>query len=400
MNFKEANIQFGDRRLVGQDRVRNQIEQILSSGRIGHAYLLSGPAGSGKTAFALAFAEAVNGVNHLTNLKDLTRSKKTSWYTHPDIHVFIPMHSKATASELNSRIALLAGDPYEVVDFSLRPEVGEADSSKNLQAFYSIAYYHEEIRPKTVYKPNEGIRTIIVITGIETMRKESANAFLKLLEEPAGDLLFILTATKTDQLLPTIVSRCQNLQLQPLGNSEIAESLMKYDGMTREDAMLMSRLAGGNYSQARYFDPEALQLQREELIQFLRNCYTQNPVYISEMIQKWSRQLSRENQIALCNNLELFLRDVMIYKASAEPALLINMDQHKLIEKFITGIPDANIPAMIEHLQHLKELLYQNVQMKYIFTVLSFRYYYLMRGAKPPIPENKIWQHMPALAEI
>lgn len=400
MNFKEANIQFGDRRLVGQDRVRNQIEQILSSGRIGHAYLLSGPAGSGKTAFALAFAEAVNGVNHLTNLKDLTRSKKTSWYTHPDIHVFIPMHSKATASELNSRIALLAGDPYEVVDFSLRPEVGEADSSKNLQAFYSIAYYHEEIRPKTVYKPNEGIRTIIVITGIETMRKESANAFLKLLEEPAGDLLFILTATKTDQLLPTIVSRCQNLQLQPLGNSEIAESLMKYDGMTREDAMLMSRLAGGNYSQARYFDPEALQLQREELIQFLRNCYTQNPVHISEMIQKWSRQLSRENQIALCNNLELFLRDVMIYKASAEPALLINMDQHKLIEKFITGIPDANVPAMIEHLQHLKELLYQNVQMKYIFTVLSFRYYYLMRGAKPPIPENKTWQHMPALAEI
>lgn len=400
MKHWRSDIEFGDRRLVGQKRIRKQIGQILSSGRLAHAYLFSGPEGLGKTAFALAFAEAVNGVDHLTDLRGAALTKKTSWFTHPDIHVFIPLHSKATNSELNSRIELLAGDPYEIVDFSLRPDVGESDSAKNLQAFYSISYYHEEIRPKTVYKPNEGSKTIIVITGIETMRKESANAFLKLLEEPSPDLIFILTASKTDQLLPTIVSRCQQIRLQPLAQDEIEQALIKYDGMQRDDAILMARLSGGNYSQARQFDPSAIQSQRQDLIHFLRYCYTQNPVEITGMIQNWSRQLNRENQIALCNNLELFLRDVLIYKNSQEPELLINSDQREVIEKFSTSMENANVPAMIEHLQHLKELLYQNVQMKYVFSVLSFRFHFLMRGSEPPIPKNKSWQHLPAFSEL
>lgn len=400
MNSWKQETDFGGRRLVGQQKIRKQIGQIVSSGRIGHAYLFSGPPGSGKTAFALAFAEAVNGIDHLTDLKGHSLTKKSSWFTHPDIHVFIPLHSKATSTDLNSRIELLANDPYEIVDFSLRPDTGHADSAKNLQSFYSISYYHDEIRPKTVYKPNEGRRTIIVITGIETMRKESANAFLKLLEEPTGDLLFILTASKTDQLLPTIVSRCQHIRLQPLSNEEITDALVTHDGMTLEDAKVMARLAGGNYSQARYIDPAALQAQREELIQFLRYCYTQDPIEIMDMIQNWNRQLSRENQIALCNSLELFLRDALVFKQSSDPALLINVDQVSIIEKFSQGMKSADIPAMIDHLQHLKELLYQNVQMKYIFSVLSLRFHFLMRGAEPPIPKNRIWQHIPALAEI
>src|SRR5690625_5450325 len=61
---------FGNRRLVGQQHVREQILRILKSGRISHTWLLSGPEGSGKTAFALAFAEALNGVSNLTDLKE------------------------------------------------------------------------------------------------------------------------------------------------------------------------------------------------------------------------------------------------------------------------------------------------------------------------------------------
>jgi len=181
MSFIRESVTFGDRRLVGQKHAREQVERLLKTERLGHAYLFSGKAGAGTTAFALTMAEAVNGIDHFTDLKGGALSKKSSWFTHPDIHVFLPLPSTVGTEELRARLKLLADDPYEIVDFSLRPALTDSDSSKNRRAFYGIDYFHNEIRSKAVLKPNEGRRAILVITGIETMRKESANAFLKML---------------------------------------------------------------------------------------------------------------------------------------------------------------------------------------------------------------------------
>lgn len=400
MEVNNLDISFGDRRLVGQKKAISQIEKILQSGRLSHSYLITGPEGSGKTAFALALAEIINGIDNYTDLKGAVRSKKSSWYTHPDIHVFIPLPSKVGHDELMARLKLLSDDPYEIVDFTMRPVLTEAESSKNLLAFYSIAYYHEEIRPKTVYKPNEGDRTVIVITGIDTMKKESANAFLKLLEEPSDNILFILTASKTDQLLPTITSRCQQIRLQTLSNDDVAAGLMKYDQHDKETAHFLARLSGGNYSLSRFFDPEALQKNRLELIDFLRYSYTQDVPELLAIIQHWNSSLSRENQIALCNSMEHFLRDVMVYRDTGTEELIINIDQMDVIKKFCSSMKKARITDMIEHLQHLKGLFYQNVQLKYIFTALSIRFSHLMRGLDTPIPKDKRWQHMPAYSDL
>ncbi|MEX0945537.1 MAG: AAA family ATPase [Balneolaceae bacterium] len=400
MNIINENITFGDRRLVGQNKAKEQIQKILLSKRLSHSYLITGPDGSGKTAFALALAEIVNGVDHLTDLKGTSTTKKSSWFTHPDIHVFIPLPSKADESELKSRLELLSNDPYEIVDFSFRPVLTDGESSKNLQAFYSIAYYHEEIRPRTVYKPNEGYRTVIVIIGIDTMRKESANAFLKLLEEPSDNILFILTASKTDQLLPTIISRCQQIRLGPLSYDEVAEGLIKFDGHDEKSAHFLARLSDGNYSLSRFFDPDTLRKTRLELIDFLRFSYSQDVPEILAIVQHWNRSLNRENQIALCNSLEQFLRDLMIFSETKQEDLITNIDQIKVIKNFCDTMKAAKTDLMIEHLQHLKGLLYQNVQLKYIFPVLSNRFFYLMRGLEPPISKQNSWQHLPAYSEL
>jgi DNA polymerase III subunit delta' len=394
------NFSFGDRRLVGQQKAKLQIEKILRSDRMGHAYLLTGPEGSGKTAFALALAEAVNSVDHYTDMKGSAISKKSSWYTHPDIHVFIPHPSKINEEELKTRIRMLSEDPYEIVDFTLRPALSDPESSKNLQAFYSIDYYHHEIRPRTVYKPNEGHRTVVVITGIDTMRKESANAFLKLLEEPSESELFILTASKTDQLLPTIISRCQQIRLQPLSYDEAADGLVRFDGMNEKDARFLARLTGGNYSLARFFDIDTLQKTRDELVGFLRFSYTQDAKALFDLIKSWNSRLNRENQIALCNTLEQLLRDILVYRDTANEQLITNIDKLNVIVKFCNSMGDARIEEMIEHLQHLKGLLYQNVQFKYIFSALSLRFAYLMRGNEPAINKQETWKHLPAYSEL
>lgn len=393
------NISFGDRRLVGQHKAIEQVERLLQSNRLSHAYLLTGPEGSGKTAFALALAEMVNGIDNITDLQGTSFSKKSSWYTHPDIHLFIPHPSSVGTDEIKPRLEMLAEDPYEIIDFTLRPVLNNPDSSKNLRAFYSIEYYHKEIRPRTVYKPNEGKKTVVIITGIDTMRKESANAFLKLLEEPSESVMFILTASKTDQLLPTIISRCQQIRLNPLSYEEVASGLNRFDGKSQKDAAFLARMSGGNYSLARFFDVDTLQKTRKELVEFLRYSYTQDVKQVLALIKDWNSSLNRENQIALCNTLEQFLRDILVFRETGNRDLITNIDQAETIQNFCNSMQKAKVTEMIEHLQNLKGLLYQNVQFKYIFTALSARYTRLMRGTEPAIPNDEPWRHMPAFTE-
>jgi len=396
MEFINSEIKFGNRRIVGQEKAREQTEKILSSGRLGHAYLITGPSGSGKTAFALTLAEIVNGVDNLTDLRGTAISKKRSWYLHPDIHLFLPLPTSVGTNELKNRLQMLAEDPYEIVDFSLRPALNTEDSSKNRRAFYSIDYYRDEIRPVTVLKPNEGRRTIVILTGVDTMRKESANAFLKLLEEPSNNLMFILTADSTDGLLPTIVSRCQQIRLKPLSTDEITNALINFDDIKKPDAEFLARISDGNYSLTRFLDPEQLKNSRAELISFLRHSYTQDAPELLKQIGSWHSKLNLESQIALCNTLEMLLRDIMIYKETESADLLINADQVDVIQKFCSSLKEARIGEMIEHLQHLKVMLYQNVQFKLIFTSLSFRFTNLMRGLDPEIDNNNVWKHLPA----
>ncbi|HET6528733.1 MAG TPA: DNA polymerase III subunit delta' C-terminal domain-containing protein [Balneolaceae bacterium] len=400
-DYKKLN--FGNRRLVGQQFAKEQITRIAQSERISHAYLFSGPPGIGKTAFALAFAELINGVNHLTDLGANTFSKKSSWFTHPDIHVFLPLptavvNNHDTAKELRPRLELLKDDPYEIVDFSLRPSLTNEDSSKNLRAFYPIKYFREEIRPKAFLKPNEGKKTVIIMTGIESMRDEAANAFLKVLEEPSEDLMFLLTTDHSEALLPTIISRCQHIPLSPLKTGEIEQALINQDGLPADDAAYLARVSGGNYAMTRFFDVASLKETRQEIIEFLRNSYSQDAVEITQTAQNWQSQQNLEGQIAILNVLEVFLRDLLVYRSTQNESLITNADQLGVIQKFCETLGDARLEEMIEEVGSCKPMIYQNVQPKLVFTALSLRFSSLIRNADPEISKVDSWKHLPAFS--
>ena len=389
-------LNFGDKKLVGQHRVKEQISRMLSSNRIGHAYLLSGPVGCGKTAFALALAEVVNNIDHITSLPDDTKSKYSSWFNHPDIHVFIPKPTSANGSELRARLELLASDPYEVISFAQRPSLHKETGSKNLQAFYPIDYFRDEIKPIARLRPNEGKRVVIVMTEIETMRKEAANAFLKLLEEPSDRLMFILTTSNYEQLLPTITSRCQHIPLGMLSTSEVREGLTSIDGLNDEDASYLARISNGNYASTRFFDVTRLKNDRENVVNFLRFSYSQDAQQLSALTQEWQSSLNIESLLSLTNVLEMYLRDLLIYKETQNIELLTNIDQQESISNFVGSLSDALLEPMIDELGSIRPLLKQNVSPKLIFTVLSFRFSALIRGKSPFISNSESWKHLPA----
>ncbi len=389
----------GARRLIGQVRLREQMWRVLEEDRISHAYLISGPPGSGKKALALAFAEAINGVSNLGEPAPGVRSQRRSWYYHPDIHLFLPLPSIASRDELGARVALLAEDPYEIVDFAMRPSLTSQDDTKNRRAFYSVDYFNDEVRRAAYLRPNEGRRNIVIITNIETMRKEVVNSFLKLLEEPGEQGMFILTTDKINVLLPTVVSRCQLLACQPLQPDEIFHGLTAYDGIAEPEASFLSRIAGGNYSYTRYYELETLQENREDIIRFLRMSYTVDVGGILEMSQKWQSGYNKEGQLAILNMIEMFLRDIALYSGGAGEALITNSDRLDGIRNFCTGLKDARIKDMLETLEEARALLNQNIQPRLVFTVMANRFSAWMRGSDAAVSEAELWRHVPARTE-
>lgn len=393
------NIKFGNRRLIGQQRAKEQIERMLESERIGHAYLISGPSGSGKTAFALALAEAINGIDHLSDLGEYTKSKKSSWFPHPDIHIFIPKPTSAGIDEMRQRLELLSKDPYEIISFAQRPSIDDDGSSKNLQAFYPVDYFREEIRPAARFRPNEGDRVVIIMTQVETMRKETANAFLKLLEEPSDRLMFILTTESYENLLPTITSRCQHIPLGTLSPKEVEQGLIDIDGLSTEDASYLARVSGGNYAMTRFFDVSRLKQDRESVIQYLRLAFSQDALELSKLCQDWQSSYNIEGLIALSNLMEMYIRDLFVFRETGNEKLIVNIDQLESVKKFVSALQDARLEEMVSEIDQIRVMLRQNVSPKLIFTVLALRFSNLMRGADPFIPKHENWKHLPAFTE-
>ncbi|MBP3192353.1 ATP-binding protein [Natronogracilivirga saccharolytica] len=389
----------GGNRLIGQERLREQMWRIAAEDRISHAYLISGQPGSGKKPLALAFAEAINGIQNLGMPASDSKSHRRSWFFHPDIHVFIPMPGNAGRDELRARLELLAEDPYEIIDFSVRPSLTGQEDAKNRRAFYSVEYFNSEVRRAAYLRASEGRKNVVIITNVEKMRKEVSNSFLKMLEEPGKDVTFLLTTDNINSLLPTVISRCQHLPCQPLDSEQIYEGLRRFDGYPESDARFLSRISGGNYSFTRFYDTKTLQENREEIIRFLRMSYTVDVAGILDLSTQWQSNYNKEGHIAIINMIEMFLRDIALYSAGADESLITNSDKLDVISNFCTRLTDAKIDNMIETLQEAHSLLNQNVQPRLLFTVIANRYAAWMRGAGAPVPSGQAWKHMPAVSE-
>jgi DNA polymerase III subunit delta' len=391
---------FADDTLIGQSKAKETISRALRSDRLHHAYLFAGPEGSGKKVAALAMAEAINGISNLSDLGSESWSKKSTWLNHPDIHLFIPTPSSVSFSDLQQRIAMLAEDPYSMVDFGNMPDLNGQEKSKNRKSFYPLAYYEKEIRPAAFLSPNEGFRTVIIITQIETMRKEVTNAFLKLLEEPPDNVMFILTTDQPDMLLPTIISRCQLIPFTPVSREDIEYDLVTNRAYDQGNARYLSRVCGGNYAMTRFFDHENLKSSREKIIQFLRASYAVDAVSIVEIAEIWNKELNNDATIDLLNMMEVFLRDIMIWSITKVEDHLINVDQFEVIKNFSEKLPKARIPEMIAELADLKRHMIFNVNIRLLFIVLGLRYARLMRGLDKIISLEQEWKHFPHLVKI
>jgi DNA polymerase-3 subunit delta' len=246
--------------LRGHEALIEAFRQVVSRGRLAHAYLFVGPEGVGKKRFALELARMLLCEDPAAPVRGDACDRcpgcvQIEARTHPDFQ--------------------LVGLPEDRHEFP-------------------IALIQEVIR-NLALRPARGRQRVAIIDDADQLNEESANAFLKTLEEPPPSSLLILIGTSPDRQLPTIRSRCQLIRFAPLPEEVVSERLVG-EGVVEnlEAARALARFSGGSLSEARALADPELRGFRLELIEALgreRN----DPVALGDRLVKFVEEAGKES---------------------------------------------------------------------------------------------------------
>lgn len=370
--------------VIGQDRVVETLRRALSRDRVAHAYLFHGPEGSGKRAAAIAFARALEcergGDAACDECGACGRSRRL---LHPDIQVLLPQPADAKPEEVRERLDRLAAEPYATIDFVRRSSLDDPTNVSNRIVQYSVDRVHADLHRVLSFRSVEGRWKVAIVTDAELLRKEAANAFLKLLEEPTPRTVFVLTTSRAERLLPTIVSRCQQIRFERLSDEEISSVLVSRSGIDPAVALAISRMSDGSFSRALDLAESAdLMTSRQEVVDFLRVAYQAwtHADSAAEAVERLARR-GREYLKFLLSLTLVWLRDLLLWRHFGEEAPIVNVDQRAELARFAGGVPAARPEVLVALVEQAIELLDRNVNPKLVVSVLAQRLAEAMRGA-------------------
>jgi DNA polymerase III subunit delta' len=357
--------------IIGQQRVKALLRGMYERDRLPHALLFHGPEGTGKDAVALMLARALNcSEKSFDPCGRCPSCASMRLLRHARLKLIFPLVSKAdedsaldklTAEELeemNAQIDSKAENPYH--HMRMAKAAGIKISSVR------------DIRHEASFRSGTEGRTVVLISDADRMNASAANALLKTLEEPTGNLLLVLTTARKDALLPTIVSRCQMLRFDPLRQQEIHDALLRRPDVSKEDAAAAAQLSGGSYGLALQLALEGGLVRREEVLAYLRTVVTGNPNKLMERIQIILAEDDKQNLIRFLLVVATWFRDVLAVQSGAA-ALVQNSDFRESIHKFAEHYPDADCSRAVDEIAYFIDLLQKNVHLVNMMIVLSRR---------------------------
>jgi DNA polymerase-3 subunit delta' len=196
-------------------------------------------------------------------------------------------------------------------------------------------------------KPYEARRRVVIITDAQAMNPAAGNALLKMLEEPPVRTILILVASHTSDLLPTIVSRCQQLRFKPISSKDLELVLIKKHGLDAGDARIITTMAGGSLSRALRMHRAQWINRRNWLIREMDSLSTGS---VNHLLA-FGEQLSK-NKDFLQDSLEVmksWLRDLVVGQLNPERA--INQD---LVAKIRQTSPKMSLAALLEKIDTIQ----------------------------------------------
>ncbi len=325
--------------VIGHSRVVELLGNSLETGRLSHAYLFVGPAHVGKMTLALGLAQALNCEAENPPCGDCRPCRRIGAGKHADVQVVGLAYDRNVAERLRTEISI--------------------DQIRDLQHAASLP-------------PYEGRKKVFIVDGAEHLNVEAANCLLKTLEEPPPYVLLILLAVRDRGLLPTIVSRCQRIELSPLPASVVEKALLEKTSTTFEKAKVLARVCGGGIGWALAASVEVRLLhEHAERAAELLGLLTANLEERFTCAARLATQFGRNRQ-AVIDVLDLWLslwRDLLLVRGGCAE-LITNIDCQEELFQLAPSYSLRQTVGFMGSIRSAKRQLEQNANPRLALEVL------------------------------
>ena len=308
------------------------LQKSLDTNCVSHAYLFSGPGQIGKLTLAREFAKALNCAEPDPPCGRCRSCRKIDRSAHPDVQI-------------------------------IEPE----DGSKSI-GIEAVRALQDGI----ALRPYEGRVKVYVIGEAERLSEAAANCMLKTLEEPPPSVVLLLTTQDATMPLPTLVSRCQQIELRPVPIPAVEAALLQRYGMPPDRAKLLATLSRGRVGWAiRAASDAALLGRRKELLERLVALpaagYVARFAYAAELAALHARDPDAAREVL--EMWQLWWRDLLLYRLGLGE-LLVNVDLRDRLASEAERHSLEALNRMVRSVQETISLLAQNVNARLALEVL------------------------------
>ena len=381
-------MQFRD--IIGQEKEKNLLRTAVREGRIPHAQLFAGPAGVGKLALAIAYAQYIACPNRTEedSCGTCPTCLQYSKLQHPDLHFAFPIvksdegdtcdaFAEKWRKLVNEHKYFDQEDWYRVLGVETKQGmIYEKESSEILRKL-SLKSFSDGYKVMIIWQP-------------EKMNATCANKLLKLLEEPPTKTLFLLVSEHPEQLLSTIISRTQEVRIPRLSEEIIADGLQKeYAWLSAQEATNIAHMANGSYLAALKMMSESEDIQGyfDDFVALMRNAWLvgQKKNYDALLkLRQWSNEMAdskvgREKQKAFLQYAQRQVRENYIYNLHHPEMNYQTQKEQEFSTKFAPFIHDGNVEKMMEELAKAEQQIGQNGNAKIIFFDLCLQMIVLVK---------------------
>lgn len=363
----------------------NKLRQMVDNSRIPHAILIHGLSGLGKMKLVRAFISYIccDSKQHGDSCGCCPSCRQVNALNFPDIHYTFPYLNK------NSNKNTLCTDYLEEwknfmqeCDY-MQPELWlDIIHAGNSQPVIYVAEADEISRLASLSAYSSNFK-IFVIWLPEKLQIAAANKLLKLIEEPFSDTLFILVSNNPAQILPTIYSRCQRIEVNRLSDDEIFTA-MTQEGKTIEEATEITRLSEGRPAKA--FELASHQGETEEFgeifRQSMRFAYSRNVQELKKRAD-FLAAMGREKCIRLLDYFATQVRENFILNLAVPTLNMMNVSEMEFSQKFAPFIHVDNVEKIEQDIDNARKDISRNANGKLVWFDFMLR---LMINIRIPRP--------------
>ena len=367
--------------VVGHEALGAKLRESVRSGRVAHAQLFEGQEGAGALALARAHAQYLTceQPTEADSCGECTSCKAHAKMQHPDLHWCFPFfkadgQEKATSEPHQGtwREAMLEGPYLGVEDWLDRL------GADRKQLFISVDEALE-VNRKLGLKAFHGGWKVWICWLPETMRVDTANKFLKLMEEPTDRTVMLFVTQHSDRLLATIRSRVQRIQVPNLRPEEAAQGLVQRWGVDSDMAASLAHVSEGNLAQAlRMAKAGQDQPDLERFSAWMRSCWARDGRAMVEGSESFA-SLGREGQKRFLHYALHLVRQSIVGHYGAKELVRLTPAEGAFLTKFSKFIHHDNVMALREALEEAHSDVAGNVNGKLVFVDLSLRVHRLLR---------------------